>query len=302
MRSATTPAHNHMFHTTYDYLDKLTQVDQGGQLRKFKYDAIGRLLFEKIPEQSATINDGTGVYWTSKYTYTTFNAVYQKTDARGVVSTLTYDGLNRVTQVSYSTVSGVTTAPTVSYVYDYDSTYGTTADGMVVRVNVGSDYQERYTFDGAFRVSSTIRTIGSRTYTTSYSRNEASQATELTYPSTRAINVSHDSIGRLTGLAEGGNGPTWLSSVTYNNIGQLTADGLGNGVTEQYGYDTNRMQLTSQKAGTVVAIHESNGLDLQLFGYVGTDGLGVDGGKRGPVNDDNQQHNQRHHRERGLFL
>ena len=154
-----------------------------------------------------------------------------------------------MTQVSYNTVSGVTTAPTVSYVYDYDSTYGTTADGMVVRANVGTDYQERYTFNSSFRAS-TIRTIGSRTYTTSYSRNQASQATQLTYPSSRAINESHDSIGRLTGLSEPGNGTTWLSSVTYNNIGQMTADGLGNGVTEQYGYDANRMQLTSQKART----------------------------------------------------
>ena len=152
---------------SYNYLDQLTDVDQGGQYRKYKYDAIGRLLFEKIPEQSATINDGTGVYWTSKYTYTTFDAVYQKTDARGVVSTFTYDGLNRVTQVSYNTVSGVTTAPTVSYVYDYDSTYGTTADGMLLRVNVGTDYKERYTFDSSYRVASAIRTIGSRTYTTS---------------------------------------------------------------------------------------------------------------------------------------
>jgi hypothetical protein len=24
---------------------------------------MGRLLFEKIPEQTATINDGTGMYW-----------------------------------------------------------------------------------------------------------------------------------------------------------------------------------------------------------------------------------------------
>ena len=177
--------------------------------------------------------------------------MYQKTDARGVVSTFTYDRLNRVTQVSYNTVSGVTTAPTVSYVYDYDSTYGTTADGMLVRVNVGTDYQERYTVDSSFRVASTIRTIGSRTYTTSYTLNEASQSTQLTYPSSRAINVTHDSIGRLSGITEQpGNGPTWLSSVTYNNIGQMTADVLGNGVTEQFGYDANRMQLTSQKAGT----------------------------------------------------
>jgi YD repeat-containing protein len=35
---------------TYNLLDKLTGVDQGGQIRSFKYDALGRLLFEKIPE------------------------------------------------------------------------------------------------------------------------------------------------------------------------------------------------------------------------------------------------------------
>jgi hypothetical protein len=100
---------------------------------------------------------------------------------------------------------------------------------MLVRVNVGSDYQERYTFDSSFRVASTIRTIGSRTYTTSYSRNQASQRTQLTYPSSRALTVSHDSIGRLSGMAESGNGPTWLASVTYNNIGQSRVTRLETG-------------------------------------------------------------------------
>jgi YD repeat-containing protein len=58
--------------TTYSYslLDQLTGVNQGGQTRSYKYDALGRLLFEKIPEQTATINDGSGTYWISKYTNT----------------------------------------------------------------------------------------------------------------------------------------------------------------------------------------------------------------------------------------
>ncbi len=178
---------------SYDYLDKLTQVDQGGQLRKYKYDAIGRLLFEKIPEQSATINDGTGITG-PRSTATQLSMRSRPEDARGVISTYSYDALNRMRQVSYNTVSGVITAPTVSYVYDSDPTYGTTADGMLVRVNVGSDYQERYTFD-LVRVTSSIRTIGSQTYTTGYSRNQVRQSIQLTYPSSRVINVSHDSGG-----------------------------------------------------------------------------------------------------------
>jgi hypothetical protein len=36
---------------------------------------------------SATINDGAGAYWSTKYTYTDFNAVATRTDARGVVTT-----------------------------------------------------------------------------------------------------------------------------------------------------------------------------------------------------------------------
>ena len=85
-----------------------------------------------------------------------------KQDARGVITSYAYDSLHRVTQVSYNTVSGVTTAPTVTYVYDYDVNYGTRRQRVsCLRVNVGSDYQERYTFDGMLRVSSAIRTIGS---------------------------------------------------------------------------------------------------------------------------------------------
>jgi RHS repeat-associated protein len=39
-----------------------------------------------------------------------------------------------------------------------------------------------------------------------------------------------------------------LTGVTYNGVGQLTGTSFGNGVTEAYGYDANRMQLTSHTA------------------------------------------------------
>lgn len=137
------------------------------------------------------------------------------------------------------------TAPTVTYIYDNDSSYGTSAPGALVRFNVGSNYQERYTFDSLSRVNSTIRTMDSRTYTTGYnSYNEASQLTQMTYPSTRQISFSYDSIGRLSALVN------YLSNISYNIGGQVTGDRLGTGVTEVFGYDSQRMQMTSQKAGT----------------------------------------------------
>ena len=61
---------------SYDALDNLTQINQGGQLRTFTYDAKGRLKSETLPEAGKT-----------DYTYTDFDAVNTRTDARGVVTT-----------------------------------------------------------------------------------------------------------------------------------------------------------------------------------------------------------------------
>jgi RHS repeat-associated protein len=227
---------------SYDLLDKLTLVTQGNQSRAYKYDALGRLLYERIPEQSATINDGTDTMWSCKYTYTEFSTIQTKQDTRGVVTTYGYDALHRVISKSYNTVSGVTTSPAVTYIYDNDAGFGTSAIGQIVRVNVGGDYQERYTFDTNKRVSSMIDTFGTRTYTTSYQYNQASQPTKLTYPSTREVQVGRDSIGRMTELTG------YLSNVGYNIAGQVTGLTLGNGVVESYGYDSQRLQMTSQTA------------------------------------------------------
>jgi YD repeat-containing protein len=75
---------------TYDLMDRLTDVNQGGQLRKWKYDSLGRMLYDRIPEQTATINDGSGTYWTTKYTYTDSNQVATRQDARGVITSYSY--------------------------------------------------------------------------------------------------------------------------------------------------------------------------------------------------------------------
>lgn len=269
----------------YDVLDKLSEVNQGNQLRKYKYDALSRLLYEKIPEQTASINDGTGTMWSSKYTYTDFNAVATRQDARGVVTTYSYDSLNRLSQVSYNTVSGVTTAPTISYTYDQDSGtgYSTTAAGILLRVNVGSDYQERYTFDSSYRKASTVRAIGTRGYTTSYSYNEASQATQLTYASGLVIAISRDTNGRINGIQNASTQVNYLSNVSYGLAGEITANTLGNGVSEQYGYDGQRMQLTSQKAGTASPYTNRMNLTYSYSAASGQMGAGSTAGNAGQL-------------------
>src|SRR5262249_3555939 len=150
--------------------------------------------------------------------------VSTKTDARGVVTSNTFDSLHRLTQVSYNTVSGVTTAPSVFYYYDYDATYSTTNNGALVKTIVGSStYEEYYTVDSYKRPASTIRKVyggTTRTYTTTYSLNDGGQMTQLTYPSGLSIATTHDSAGRMTGLQNSSTFTNYLSSISYSVAGQ----------------------------------------------------------------------------------
>ena len=87
----------------------------------------------------------------------------------------------------------------------------------------------------------------------------------------------------MNGLTDVGSGTNYMSSVGYNDAGQVTGFTLGNGVQELYGYDTNRQQLTSQKAGTTAPY--TNGMDL-TYNYqaaAGQMGAGSTAGNAGQL-------------------
>jgi RHS repeat-associated protein len=263
---------------TYDVADHLIGVNQGNQTRAFKYDAEGHLLFERIPEMTATINDGSGTYWTTKYTYTDFGKVGTKQDARGVIVTYGYDNLNRVTSVSYNTsgAPGVASTPTVTY--NYDTNQSSSTNGLLLSVSVGSGYSESYSYDSLKRVQSVTRTMDNRNYAMSFQFDTANQVTQMTYPSNRVINIGHDSKGRVSSVG------SYLSSVTYDGIGRLSGTTLGNGVSEGLGYDPNRMQLISQTATKNGG--STNGLANLTYGYdaaAGQTGTGSTAGNAGQL-------------------
>src|SRR5262249_22208534 len=159
----------------------LTQTNQGGQLRSWKYDALGRKLYERLPEQTATINDGTGTLWSCKYTYTDFGAVATKTDARGVVITYGYDTLNRLISISYDTSHATGVAATSNVTYGYDNSTTSSTKGLLLSVAAGT-FSETYAYDGSNRPSSVTDFMDGRTYTTGYQLNPAGQTTQVTYP------------------------------------------------------------------------------------------------------------------------
>ncbi len=265
---------------TYNLLNKLVGINQGNQMRAWQYDALSRLTYERIPEQTATINDGTGTLWTMKYTYTDFSAVQTRTDARGVVTTYGYDGINRPTGIGYnvSNAPGVATTPAVSYTYDINQQSAT--NGLLLSTSVGTNYTESYSYNSFKQMNSITRTIDSANYQTPYGLNSAGVRTQITYPSGRVVNLNRDSAGRLTSMTDG-NSANYLSGISYNATGQVTGLTLGNGVVEGYGYDANRLQLTSQTAsiGTTSLLN----LTYSYAASSGQNGAGSTAGNSGQL-------------------
>jgi RHS repeat-associated protein len=131
----------------------------------------------------------------------------------------------------------------VSYVYDDSGTSPT--KGLLLSISMTGPlptYQETFSYDSFKRVWSRTWTRDGRSYTIGYQYNSAGQRTQITYPSGRVVTFGRDNKGRLTSIGN------FLTSVSYNGIGQMTGLSLGNGVTESFGYDPQRMQLVSQTA------------------------------------------------------
>jgi len=229
---------------SYDALDRLTQVTQGAQTRTNVYDALGRLTISTMPEAGmACFGTKTGSTC-NQDGYDDYGNLLTTTDARGVVTTYTYDGLNRPTAVSYN-VSGATGVPATPGV---TITYGTSAannnSGRLVSMSNGTSLETyHYSTDGMGRVASVDKVINNMTYTTSYQYNDAGELTYIHYPSGTTVQQNLDNVGRLTGVTSGA--VNYTSGIAYNVAGQVTGLNYGNGVAAAFTYKPDTLQLSS---------------------------------------------------------
>lgn len=150
---------------TYDALDQVVSVLQGplpGQGRAFRYDSLGRLTHQRLPEKNGTLSDagvynGPGAYWTDIFTYDARSNLTSHTDARGVKTIYDYgnDPLNRLQSVTYDlsgfgdTANRIAPAPTVTY--EYMATGDVTRLWRVTTAGVAT---EEYGYDSEGRLSS----------------------------------------------------------------------------------------------------------------------------------------------------
>ena len=238
---------------TYDALNHLLRASEGGvQTRTYTYDGLGRLLSTVTPEGGLTcIGSVSGNTCNSTGAYDSFNNVLERTDARGVVTSYSYDGLNRPTQISYNVGStGVPATPTVTYQYDAGGA-SALALGKLTSMADGLG-TETYTYDNMGRKTKCVRVITSTgvSYTTSYTYNEMNEVTQITYPSGRVVQQSYDSFARLCEVAPSTTGcgtaaSPYSTGYAYNIANQLTGFKYGSGVAASASYSPDRLLPTS---------------------------------------------------------
>lgn len=247
----------------YDGNDNLTKVTQSDgtvtQERVFVYDSLSRLIRERQVEATPTLDD-TGVKgtpgatkWTGVYKYNTDSLLTEGIDARGVKTTLAYDGLNRVSTVTYTGESGYQT-PQVTYTYSEAETgfynVGRLTKVATAQISVtGGQFtpatEQNYDYDKVGQIVKHSQSIDGNAYNLAYGYNLAGQLVSETYPSGRVIATTVDNYGVPQTVADAQR--TYVSGITfsYNANGMTSQMTLGNGTVENNVLNE-RFQLTSQ--------------------------------------------------------
>lgn len=251
------------------------------------YDAAGR------PLSTTTAYGVSGVAATTSVTYTANGQTGSMTDGKGNVSTMVYDGFNRLSELQYpghtpsapdmeaylyDAASNVTrfTNRSGAYIYtNYDALNRPTASGppaaqgqirtydnlgrlASIYTTDGISWSASYAWDALSRLTSETGPLG----VMSYQYDAAGRRTRITWPDAFYAQYDRDVSGAVTAIRENGatSGAGVLASYAYNNLGQPTGITRGDGTATAFGYDAaGRMSgLSHDMAGS--------GADV-VFGY-----------------------------------
>ncbi|MFZ2725171.1 MAG: RHS repeat-associated core domain-containing protein [Methylococcaceae bacterium] len=191
---------------TLDTRDNLTSVtDPKNNKTQYVYNGLDDLITEISPDRG-----------TIKYSYDDAGNLKTSTDARGVVSTLTYDALNRPLTKSYTTVVNVPATTQNTWTYDQ----GVNGIGRLTGVSdeTGSTSYS-YDLQGRLLTKKQISTVNavSLTQNLSYAYDAVGHLISQTYPSGVKITYGYDAQGKINTITV--NGQTLLKDLIYQPFG-----------------------------------------------------------------------------------
>ena len=233
----------------YDARSNLRQVNQGEQTRLFNYDSLSRLLSATSPESGDSNGNGA-----TFYTYDKASNLIERRDPRNLITSYTYDSLNRLATKSYSDGT-----PPVSYFYDaapnslptgttspsgfsFQNTLGraTAIASPTTGNNTPTGLFHSYDIGG--RITNSSQLLDGQHYTTASQYNAASLPIGHTYPSGRTISHTFNIAGQIQAVES--NGGLISQDNLYTPAGAIRYQQLGNGLYHEMNYNS-RLQPTA---------------------------------------------------------
>jgi RHS repeat-associated protein len=225
-----TLATNYLYLQNYNSAAGTTQtiVNQTGgstntalwRTRTFTSDSLGRLVSSQEPESGTT-----------NYTYSGFGNAYcagnlalpcSRKDARNVITSYTYDALNRPLGMTYTGITPAT--PAIAYSYDQ-----TTYNGLAITNGLGrrtgmtdASGTTAWSFDTVGRVAATRKTLNGVTKQANFAYNLDGTVKTLQDFGGTTLTYAYSPVGLQTGVSDGA-GNTYAASGVYDAAGQLAA-------------------------------------------------------------------------------
>ncbi len=239
---------------SYNTLGSLVKVSQGSQNRFFKYDSLGRLIRLRQPEQATnsalllgdiiTANND----WSIGSTYDNNGNVLTTTDAKNVVTTYTYDALNRPLTRSYNDGT-----PAVTNTYDAAGV--DYSKGQLTEVSNSISTSKFTQFDNLGKPKVSQQITEGNTYTSSYQYNLVGDLVQETYPSGRVVKNDYNANNEISKIYGQKNATatmqTYANAIGYTASGAIEKIKLGNGRWESARFN-NRLQVTELAVGSSV--------------------------------------------------
>ena len=221
---------------TYDERDLLKSVtDADGNQSLMTYDGFGRKSEMTDPDMGN---------W--HYRYNPLGTLAAQIDAKRQTINMYYDDVSRLIGKTYTTgpVNTDTYQPPVDPDYD-DYTvkyyYDEGANGYGHRTRmVDPSGSTTWTYNALGQATNATQNIDFTDYTTSGTYDAFGRPLTQTLPSTEQLNYTYNAMGALASLS-GTN--TYISQIHYAATGQVTYQTLGNGLIQQYCYDTNTRRI-----------------------------------------------------------
>jgi RHS repeat-associated protein len=267
---------------TYDTLGRLKTAVKGSggtaTTVSMAYDLGGRKINMSDPDMG---------YW--QYDYDALGNLKTQTDARGCMTTLNYDALNRLETKTYSgPLAQCDNTPDVSYGYDL----GENALGLRTSMTDGSGFTT-WTYDERGRMKSETKTIDGLPFTTFWTYTSSDNVETMTYPDGEVVTYQYNSRGQLTSVTGTEGTTTYLASANYDAASRLKNIKLGSNLLDRtYTYfdwgtsgkggllqtlvsqQAGGSQLTLQNLaydydpnGNITSITDARNTEVSSFGY-----------------------------------